>query len=122
MGIDPAGAAGPGLRRIIGPGLLLFFVVGDILGVGIYALVGSVAARIGGALWLPFLLAFVVAFLTALSYLELVGKYPRAAGAALYTQLAFGIRFFTIVNVAVLLLRRRPVAHRHFRAPRASDE
>ena len=73
-------------------------------------------------MWLPFLLAFVVAFLTALSYLELVGKYPRAAGAALYTQLAFGIRFFTIVNVAVLVLRRRPVAHRHFRAPRTWDE
>ena len=90
-------AAAPGLRRVIGPGLLLFFVVGDILDVGIYALVGSVAARIGGALWLPFLLAFIVAFLTALSYLELVGKYPRAAGAALYTQLAFGVRFLTFM-------------------------
>ena len=44
------------------------------------------AGEIGGALWLPFLLAFIVAFLTAFSYLELVGKYPRAAGAALYTQ------------------------------------
>lgn len=96
-GAGPTDAAAPGLRRVIGPGLLLFFVVGDILGVGIYALVGSVAARIGGALWLPFLLAFVVAFLTALSYLELVGKYPRAAGAALYTQLAFGIRSLTFM-------------------------
>ena len=36
-----------------------------------------------------------MAFLTALSYLELVGKYPRAA--ALYTQLAFGIRFLTFM-------------------------
>lgn len=97
MGTDRVDTVAPGLRRVIGPGLLLFFVVGDILGVGIYALVGSVAARIGGALWLPFLLAFVVAFLTALSYLELVGKYPRAAGAALYTQLAFGIRFLTFM-------------------------
>ena len=97
MGTEQAGGVSPGLRRVIGPGLLLFFVVGDILGVGIYALIGSVAARIGGALWLPFLLAFVVAFLTALSYLELVGKYPRAAGAALYTQLAFGVRFLTFM-------------------------
>ena len=36
------------------------------------------------------------------------------------TSLLLGV--FMIVNVAVLVLRRRPVAHRHFRAPRTSDE
>ena len=87
----------PGLARAIGPKLLLFFVIGDILGTGIYALTGSVAGEIGGALWLPFLLAFVVAFLTAFSYLELVGRYPRAAGAALYTHKAFGSSFLTFM-------------------------
>jgi amino acid transporter len=87
----------PELKRAIGPKLLLFFVIGDILGTGIYALTGSVAGEIGGALWLPFLLAFVVAFITAFSYLELVGKYPRAAGAALYTHKAFGINFLTFM-------------------------
>ena len=85
------------LKRAIGPKLLLFFVIGDILGTGIYALTGSVAGRIGGALWLPFLLAFAVAFITGFSYLELVGKYPRAAGAALYTHKAFGINFLTFM-------------------------
>src|SRR5215213_10559489 len=85
------------LKRAIGPKLLLFFVIGDILGTGIYALTGSVAGEIGGALWLPFLLAFVVAFLTAFSYLELVGKYPKAAGAALYTNRAFKIQFLTFM-------------------------
>jgi basic amino acid/polyamine antiporter, APA family len=87
----------PELKRAIGPGLLLFFVVGDILGTGIYALTGSVAAEIGGALWVPFLGAFVVAFLTAFSYLELVGKYPGAGGAALYTHRAFGVQFLTFM-------------------------
>src|SRR5918993_4566341 len=87
----------PELKRAIGPKLLLFFVIGDILGTGIYALTGSVAGEIGGALWIPFLLAFVVAYLTAFSYLELVGKYPRAAGAALYTHKAFGINFLTFM-------------------------
>src|SRR5919107_3241134 len=87
----------PELKRAIGPKLLLFFVIGDILGTGIYALTGSVAGKIGGALWIPFLLAFVVAYLTAFSYLELVGKYPRAAGAALYTHKAFGINFLTFM-------------------------
>jgi amino acid transporter len=89
--------AQPELKRAIGPKLLLFFVVGDILGTGIYALTGNVAGKIGGALWLPFLVAFVVAFLTAFSYLELVGKYPRAAGAALYTNRAFKIQFLTFM-------------------------
>ncbi|MFC7612738.1 APC family permease [Actinokineospora soli] len=87
----------PQLKRVIGPGLLLLFVVGDIIGTGVYALTGTVAGRIGGALWLPFLLAFAVAFVTAFSYLELVGKYPRAAGAALYTHKAFGIQFLTFM-------------------------
>src|SRR5262249_1729186 len=68
----------PELKRVMGPKLLYFFVIGDVLGTGIYALTGSVAAKVGGALWLPFVLAFVVAFLTAFAYLELVGKYPRA--------------------------------------------
>ena len=93
----PAAPPHPPLKRAIGPGLLLFFVVGDILGTGIYALTGSVAAQIGGALWVPFLGAFVVAFLTAFSYLELVGKFPGAGGAALYTHRAFGIQFLTFM-------------------------
>ncbi|MET0419434.1 MAG: amino acid permease, partial [Actinoplanes sp.] len=93
----------PTLKRVMGPGLLLLFVVGDILGTGVYALTGRVANEVGGAVWLPFLVAFVVALLTAFSYLELVTKYPRAAGAALYTHKAFGIHFLTfIVTFAVM--------------------
>ncbi len=87
----------PSLKRVLGPGLLLLFVVGDILGTGVYALTGKVAAEVGGAVWLPFLIAFLVAILTAFSYLELVTKYPRAAGAALYTHKAFGIHFLTFM-------------------------
>ncbi len=93
----------PPLKRVLGPGLLLLFVVGDILGTGVYALTGRVANEVGGAVWLPFLIAFVVALLTAFSYLELVTKYPRAAGAALYTHKAFGIHFLTfLVTFAVM--------------------
>ncbi|WP_305789886.1 APC family permease [Symbioplanes lichenis] len=93
----------PALKRVMGPGLLLLFVVGDILGTGVYALTGRVASEVGGAVWLPFLCAFVVALLTAFSYLELVTKYPRAAGAALYTHKAFGIHFLTfLVTFAVM--------------------
>lgn len=94
---------GDELKRVLGPRLLLLFIVGDILGAGIYAVTGTMAAAVGGIVWLPFLLAFVVATMTAFSYLELVTKYPQAAGAALYTHKAFGIHFVTfLVAFAVI--------------------
>ncbi|EKX62507.1 APC family permease [Streptomyces ipomoeae] len=96
-----AGASTPaeetGLKRVLGPKLLILFVIGDILGTGIYATTGKVAGKVGGALWLPFVIGFVVAILTAASYVELVGKYPKAAGAALYTQKAFKMPFLTFI-------------------------
>jgi len=92
------------LKRVIGRRVLMLFVIGDILGAGIYALVGQVAGKVGGAIWVPFLAAFVLASLTATAYAELVGKYPKAAGAALYTNRAFGIPFLTfMVAFAVMM-------------------
>jgi amino acid transporter len=85
------------LKRVMGPKLLLLFIVGDILGTGVYALTGKVAAEVGGAAWVPFLVAFGIAMITAFSYLELVTKYPQAAGAALYTHKAFGVHFLTFI-------------------------
>src|SRR3954464_3822094 len=93
----------PELKRVMGPGLLLLFVVGDILGTGIYALTGDVAAEVGGAAWVPFLVAFLIATITAFSYLELVTKYPQAAGAALYAHKAFGIQFVTFLIAFVVM-------------------
>ncbi len=90
-------AQGSDLKRVMGPKLLLLFIVGDILGAGVYAVTGTIAGEVGGIAWLPFLVAFAVAGLTALSYLELVTKYPQAAGAALYAQKAFGLQFVTFL-------------------------
>ena len=89
--------AQPTLHRAIGSKLLLLLVIGDVLGTGIYALTGDVAGEVGGAAWLAFGLAFFVALCTAASYAELVGKYPHAAGAALYAQRAFGLPFVTFL-------------------------
>ncbi len=58
---------------------------------------GNVAKEVGGAVWAPFLVAFIVATITAFSYLELVTKYPQAAGAALYAHKAFGVHFVTFL-------------------------
>lgn len=93
----------PQLKRVMGPGLLLLFIVGDILGTGVYALTGDVAAEVGGAAWIPFLVAFLIATVTAFSYLELVTKYPQAAGAALYAHKAFGVQFVTFLVAFVVM-------------------
>jgi amino acid transporter len=95
MGPEPT--AYQGLRRTLGPWVLTVLVVGDILGAGIYVLVGEVAAEVGGLLWLPFLLAFALAGLTASSYVELVTAHPHAAGTSRYVEVAFNRPAFTFV-------------------------
>jgi APA family basic amino acid/polyamine antiporter len=78
------------LRRVITTPLLLLFILGDVLGAGVYALAGTIAGRVGGAIWAPLLIALFFALLTAASYAELVTKYPRAGGAAVFAERAFG--------------------------------
>lgn len=77
------------LRRGIGGTLLFAFILGDVLGAGVYALMGVLSERVGGMLWAPLLAALVLAMLTAGSYAELVTKYPRAGGAAVFAERAF---------------------------------
>lgn len=83
----PASAA---LKRAITLPMLLFFILGDVLGAGVYALAGTIAGRVGGAIWAPLLIALLFALLTAASYAELVTKYPKAGGAAVFAERAFG--------------------------------
>ncbi|GAB3607224.1 APC family permease [Conyzicola nivalis] len=77
------------LKRSITAKQLYFYVVGDVLGSGIYVLVGLVAAAVGGAFWMAFLAGVAIATITGLAYAELVTKYPQAAGASLYIHKAF---------------------------------
>ncbi len=74
------------------------------LGAGIYVLVGNVADRVGGAVWLPFLVALILALFTACSYAELVTKYPGAGGAALYADKAFRRPFVTFMVMFAVML------------------
>jgi APA family basic amino acid/polyamine antiporter len=77
------------LKRAITLPRMLLFILGDVLGAGVYVLIGQIAAEVGGAVWAPFLLALAFAMLTAFSYAELVTKYPRAGGAAVFVHRAF---------------------------------
>ncbi|MEV7141692.1 APC family permease [Streptomyces tauricus] len=78
------------LKKALTTPLLYFFILGDVLGAGVYVLVGQVAADAGGAVWAPLIVALCLALLTAASYAELVTKYPRAGGASHYATLAYG--------------------------------
>lgn len=85
------------LSRSITTTLLFFFIVGDTLGAGIYTLVGTMATDVGGMLWLPLVIALVLALLTAGTYAELITKYPHAGGASRYADRAFNKPFVTFI-------------------------
>lgn len=83
-------AATPSLRRSVTTLGLFFFILGDVLGAGVYVLAGHIAGIVGGAVWAPLVVALILALLTAGSYAELATKYPKAGGSAHYATKAFG--------------------------------
>jgi amino acid transporter len=91
------------LRRSITGRQLFFYVLGDVLGSGIYVLVGAVAAAVGGAFWIAFAAGIVVATITGLAYAELVTKFPKAAGASLYVNKAFRLPLLTFLVTVCML-------------------
>jgi len=93
----------PELRRTLGFGALVIYGVGDILGAGIYALVGKVAGMAGHASWLSFSVALAIAALTALTYAELGGRFPKSAGEAFFAKEAFGREGIALVVGWVVL-------------------
>ena len=90
-------AEGEELARAIDTRLLFFYVLGDVLGLGIYALVGVMAAQVGGAFWTSFVIGVVCAMLTGLAYAELITKYPLSGGVSNYVNRAFRSRFVTFL-------------------------
>ncbi|MBI1424816.1 MAG: amino acid permease [Gammaproteobacteria bacterium] len=75
-------------RRITLP-LLTFYGIGTILGAGIYVLIGEVAGIAGLFTPWSFLVASVLAGLSAFSYAELAARFPKSAGEAIYIHESF---------------------------------
>ena len=63
--------------------------MGTIVGAGIYTIIGSAAGLAGTALWVSMLCAGAAAFLTALSYAELVSMLPKAGAEYQFLKAAF---------------------------------
>ena len=79
----------PQLNRALGAFAITVYAIGDVLGAGIYALVGKVVADAGSSAWVSFLLSAFTAFLTGLTYAELSSRFPQAGGAAAYCRRAY---------------------------------
>ena len=82
----------PTLRRSLSLPLLVLYGLGTTIGAGIYSLLGEVARTAGYFAPLSFLLASLLAALTATSFAELSARFPRAAGVALYVERGFSSR------------------------------
>jgi len=80
------------LQRELGPVLLTLYGLGTILGAGIYVVIGEVAGAAGLLTPVAFVLAALVASLTALSFSELTARIPDAGGPVDYAREAFGRR------------------------------
>ena len=84
------------LSRDLGLGLILLFGLGNIVGAGIYALIGRVAGESGTATPLAFLLAMLIASFSALSFAELTSAHPYSEGVSAYIDAAFKKRYLSV--------------------------
>jgi amino acid transporter len=91
------------LKRSLSLPLLTFYGLGNILGAGIYVLVGKVVAVAGMYAPVSFLLASLLAAFSAISYAELSARYPLSAGESIYLHEAFGIRALSL-GVGLLIV------------------
>ncbi len=99
---EPAGDDAK-LKRTLGLPLVTLYGLGNILGAGIYVLVGKVAGFAGSSTTLAFLIAMAVAAVTALSYTELAGRYPVSASVSIYLHHAFEKRWLsTMVGLTMV--------------------
>lgn len=91
------------LKRSLSLTMLTLFGLGNIVGAGIYVLIGKVAGVAGYNAPLAFLIAMAIATLTALSYMELSSRYPEAAGVSAYMHGAFGSKILSL-SIGILML------------------
>ncbi len=92
------------LKRHLNFSRLTFYGVGDILGAGIYALVGKVAWEAGGLAWFVFLFAALAVLPTGLSYAELTSRYPKSGGASVFVGRAFRNPLFPLLIGFLVLM------------------
>lgn len=69
--------------------------IGGMVGGGIFAVLGTAVSVAGGGTPVAFLIAGVVALLTAYAYAKLSVRFPSAGGTVVFIDRAFGVDFAT---------------------------
>jgi len=94
----------PTLKRSLSLTLIVLYGLGTTIGAGIYVLIGKVAGAAGLYAPFSFLIASLLAALTAFSFAELAGRLPYSAGEAVYVHTGTGSRALaTLVGLLVVL-------------------
>jgi len=101
---ESSSPAEPSLKREAGLFQVVTYGVGNIVGAGIYVLVGDAAGLAGGLLWLAFLAGAVIALFSGLSYAELSSMYPKAASEYIYVGRAYGNRLLSFMTEWIMLI------------------
>ena len=79
-----------GLLRVIGTGAVALAVVNMVIGAGIFALPGIVAAELGSAAIIAYFICSVTVALIFLCYAEVGSRITRSGGSYAYIEEAFG--------------------------------
>lgn len=72
-------------RTITLPGAVAL-VVGAVIGAGLYALIGSMGAKAGNAVWLAFVIAMIVSIIGAIPIIQVASAMPRAGAGYLFSS------------------------------------
>lgn len=94
----------PALLRNLNLPMVVLYGLGNILGAGIYVLIGKVAGEAGYLAPVSFLVASLVAGITAFSFAELSSRFPVSAGAAIYIREGFNNSFLSLVIGLLIIL------------------
>lgn len=92
------------LDRKLGIVVVTIYGLGNIVGAGIYALVGKVAGEAGMATPFTFLAAMIVAAFSGLAFAELSSRLPYSEGATAYVHAAFKRRSISIAVGVILAI------------------
>ncbi|MCA9115935.1 MAG: amino acid permease [Planctomycetaceae bacterium] len=90
--LPPGVESRPGLARVLGPGMAVAMVVGNVIGSGIFLKPGGIAAASGsfGMILSAWVLGGAVCIVGGLCFSELAAMLPRAGGLYVYLREAWG--------------------------------
>ncbi len=104
MAVEDADANVDGLSRTIGPFTLTSIGVAAVVGAGIFVVTGQAAAKHAGpAVIISFIIAAIVATLSALCYAELASMIPLSGSTYSYAHAAMGTFVAWVIGWDLLL-------------------